>query len=493
MPNRKLFDSTTFNDTLQKWISPATGAGIVGFKQDDASAVLTTVENKLQESVNVKDFGAVGAPLGSTPPDETAKLTAFFNYLNSNPGVVGYMDHRVYGISSGLPTINTSGVKVRGTGQSFVHNVGSYVFSGTTIQWLGGATTGVMQRIEPTAGATNQVLSNIEYSGISFNCAGAITQGVVIRSVRSSLLGIGCANATTTGVTLGVLSPGDLGENESLQTNDIFLSLRQVDGAGLSGVPLRLQGSTSANVSLNRFRMVEIVHGNTSAVIEENADNNVWEEFRSYAVGSASYSVEWLGSSHALSMCRSEAFYKFTANKPAIGRATTYTYPSIDNIIHSVDFDNSTPTPVYEAGATGVWRDSRGYFGGSTGGVFSAQIATGEDVFSTGNARSRLVSSTSLHVANGSDDNVRLSNNAGNTWGLNLNSGGDFRINRVSGSGIANIGAGSPVTIPGNVGFQGTSPIAKPTVTGSRVSNPALASLLTALANYGLITNSTTA
>lgn len=41
------------------------------------------------------------------------------------------------------------------------------------------------------------------------------------------------------------------------------------------------------------------------------------------------------------------------------------------------------------------------------------------------------------------------------------------------------------------VGFQGTAPIAKPTVTGSRLASPALASLLTQLAAYGLITDST--
>jgi hypothetical protein len=42
------------------------------------------------------------------------------------------------------------------------------------------------------------------------------------------------------------------------------------------------------------------------------------------------------------------------------------------------------------------------------------------------------------------------------------------------------------------VGFHSTAPIAKPTVTGSRGGNAALASLLTALANYGLITDSST-
>jgi len=42
----------------------------------------------------------------------------------------------------------------------------------------------------------------------------------------------------------------------------------------------------------------------------------------------------------------------------------------------------------------------------------------------------------------------------------------------------------------GSIGFNGTSAIAKPTVTGSRGANAALASLLTALANYGLVADS---
>jgi hypothetical protein len=44
----------------------------------------------------------------------------------------------------------------------------------------------------------------------------------------------------------------------------------------------------------------------------------------------------------------------------------------------------------------------------------------------------------------------------------------------------------------GGFGINGVSPIAKPTVTGSRGGNAALASLLTALASYGFITDSTT-
>jgi hypothetical protein len=43
-----------------------------------------------------------------------------------------------------------------------------------------------------------------------------------------------------------------------------------------------------------------------------------------------------------------------------------------------------------------------------------------------------------------------------------------------------------------SIGFYGTSPISKPTISGSRGGNAALTSLLTALANLGLVTDSTT-
>lgn len=55
------------------------------------------------------------------------------------------------------------------------------------------------------------------------------------------------------------------------------------------------------------------------------------------------------------------------------------------------------------------------------------------------------------------------------------------------GSGTKNLEVGAST-----LGFLGTAGIAKPTVTGSRGANAALASLLSALASYGLITDSST-
>jgi hypothetical protein len=59
--------------------------------------------------------------------------------------------------------------------------------------------------------------------------------------------------------------------------------------------------------------------------------------------------------------------------------------------------------------------------------------------------------------------------------------------------GNATIEVHTGVKFLSTTGFNNTNPIAKPTITGSRAGNAALASLLTALANYGLVTDSTTA
>ena len=49
------------------------------------------------------------------------------------------------------------------------------------------------------------------------------------------------------------------------------------------------------------------------------------------------------------------------------------------------------------------------------------------------------------------------------------------------------------VTFAGAVGFNATAPLTKPAIIGSRAGNAALADLLTQLASYGLITDSTSA
>jgi hypothetical protein len=64
----------------------------------------------------------------------------------------------------------------------------------------------------------------------------------------------------------------------------------------------------------------------------------------------------------------------------------------------------------------------------------------------------------------------------------------------ATGSDPVVVASGTPgIQFNSRTGFNSTVPIAKPTITGSRAGNAAVASLLTALALYGLVTDSTSA
>lgn len=81
-----------------------------------------------------------------------------------------------------------------------------------------------------------------------------------------------------------------------------------------------------------------------------------------------------------------------------------------------------------------------------------------------------------------------------NVYFDNATAAGDINI-RVAGGGTTAInikGSNGAVTFNNNVGFYGTTPVAKPTITGAKGGNVALANLLTALASYGLLIDSTT-
>lgn len=77
--------------------------------------------------------------------------------------------------------------------------------------------------------------------------------------------------------------------------------------------------------------------------------------------------------------------------------------------------------------------------------------------------------------------------------GIAPGAGGSVVVGTANGGAKGTqFGPTGDVTFNFKTGFNATAPIAKPTVTGSRAANAALASLLTALANYGLVTDSST-
>ena len=76
---------------------------------------------------------------------------------------------------------------------------------------------------------------------------------------------------------------------------------------------------------------------------------------------------------------------------------------------------------------------------------------------------------------------------------ITFDSGGDVIVIPFgTGSVVLHSSVQLPNTNAGKLGFYGTAPIVQPTVSGSKVANPALASLMTALSALGLVIDTTT-
>jgi hypothetical protein len=173
---------------------------------------------------------------------------------------------------------------------------------------------------------------------------------------------------------------------------------------------------------------------------------------------------------------------------------------------------------------TGLWLSADGQISVTTGGTNRLSLSTTQLAFNVplrggfGSAGAPTYSFTSGGV--GSDtgmyavDADTLGFSANNALRFQIGGSGQWGIGGatygtsgdlfMSGGGSAAPSWGSTVAgaktwsgdarFNANIGFNNTAPIAKPTVSGSRADpEAALANLLTALANYGLITNSTTA
>lgn len=182
-----------------------------------------------------------------------------------------------------------------------------------------------------------------------------------------------------------------------------------------------------------------------------------------------------------------------------------------------IAIDSTTPTLWQNTNSGDVWNqfslpgsgfpvgpfnDATTTYEITTGSPASTLTTSAADNGSTSSATSALKSTTSAarkddsafvvgggsalisEIVAGNDGNIGL------TATDNLASSASVVLDATSGSPSGISLAAGEIAMSGSMGFFGATAIAKPTVTGSRGGNAALASLLTALANLGLITNS---
>ena len=139
---------------------------------------------------------------------------------------------------------------------------------------------------------------------------------------------------------------------------------------------------------------------------------------------------------------------------------------------------NTVATTVNIAGAATTLAIGNTVTAAQTVNMFTASTGASTYNFATGataNATTKTI-------------NIGTAGVSGSTTAINIGSAVSGATNTVAIRGNLTLG-----TSGGNMGFYGTTAIARPTVTGSRGGNAALASFLTALSNLGLITDSTTA
>lgn len=294
--------------------------------------------------------------------DDTTALTAFINAVMASDNRVGIMPAGIAVITSALPTINVAGVRLYGVGPSGLHDVSSLTGDVTVIKYTGAAGA-TMLTIKPDVGASEQRLEGIVLDGLTFDGNVLADKGVVIASIYGGTINITCSECVVAGLELGVVS--QLGETTDLQNNVFRYRGRQF--TAVNGVPLKLTGDSSslpaaANVSLNRFEIVDIIHKNAVGIDVSEADNNSWGVVRVYCTGTATNSIVWRGG--ASYGTQNETFDHLTCTVAAIAKGTgTYTVPATNIRILSLDKGNGSPNPTVETGTSVYWsNDSSPFF-----------------------------------------------------------------------------------------------------------------------------------
>jgi hypothetical protein len=129
-----------------------------------------------------------------------------------------------------------------------------------------------------------------------------------------------------------------------------------------------------------------------------------------------------------------------------------------------------------------------------TGSVFAPGFFA-NTLFQAGKTAGGSPGNVALFGAAGEQRGILLKRAALNGWAILVQGAtDDLNIGRWNDAGVFQGNALAINRATGTVGFNNTTPpAAKPTISGSRGGNAALASLLTALASYGLITDSSTA
>jgi hypothetical protein len=436
---------------------------------------------KLEQIVSVMDFGAVGNGVA----DDTAAIQAAIDSVFNTGGGTVYLPTGTYLVSSivknwiGAVTVRIVGAGKRATKlkkktgtttpildfSSNISVIDTYSeLCDIWLEGLGSATEAGLRVTDWARWTLRNVL--IESTNKALHSRGALALDVYDCTFQSNVYGYYCEkSANNIYSNLVQFFGGQVSANTTWG-----MAIQQASGVHLYGTDLSANG----------------VAGNPSTgaiVIDANVDdesgyavislNGVWME----ANNGCSLRV---GNATGLMLALKDVF--LTSNENVVGIGVVNIGTIFSSNISNMTAGGVTDVVYIAAGRSTV-----------VGGIINTLNDT--------STRYRHINVTTsaldlVDVFKGSYKQTQLStinNRMGQSSAISGGGADDFEIYQPSGEIRLNVGGTNPLRLSGGtLGFYGTSPGVKPTITGSRGGNAALASLLTSLAGLGLITDSTT-
>jgi hypothetical protein len=436
-------------------------------------AVTTTVQAKLRQTVSVKDFGAVGD--GVT--DDTAALQAACNFalassanfdtvtINFPTGTYAYTTSPNWAISR-LEMNCSSGTVFKHTG------------TGIALDFDGGATGGGIYVVKLTgspliignAATTFGVRTRaVHHSYFDFRVrnvtnSALLTKWAVCNEYRVRCSPIGEPAFSVVPIAGMTLEQRGVGELTSACTfhNPVI--------GGVSGYGIVL------NEAIENTFIGGTSESNAGGVfIETTSSNNTFVNIDCEFNISLDLFVKGSYNTFINTLSDLECNFENTGvgNLVIGGLFNEITNAGTQNEFHRLTYNTTGTGSFTDTGASTVKISVRN----ATGGALDPDLQSNPKVSVFVNASS----GNNLTVAN---DNI-----------ISAGSANDIAFFKFGTGKVKFSAAGGAVPIQYSstgVAFQGTSPIAKPTVSGAKGGNAALSSLITALANYGLIIDSTT-
>ena len=318
------------------------------------------LSDRFADTVNVKDFGAVGD--GVT--DDTAAIQAAIDYAVAQGGLTVNMPSGVFAVTSTLNLTNANGVRLIGQGGGFFADSNKEQQPSTVIKYTGIATSSAVIRIRSTQSSPTKANSG-GIEGLGIFCNGLAGRGIYCTSINSHVFqDITIDDPQVTGLLMDCLdnklNNGAAGGDPADNQNNHFdrVSIKSDTGTCIFLAGNEGTGSTvAANTSLNYFGQIQLSIQDNDGFVFNFADGNTLEMLRVFRpAGNTGIGLRFDAddsgqSKHARhNMC----YHIQTARAGVLAKAGNGTQPSDDNCIIGFSYGNEgiDNPPVVQAGAT---------------------------------------------------------------------------------------------------------------------------------------------